>query len=113
MLEFEQKVLANEVCLLQLRGRLDALTALELRPTIDALVNGPTRRVVCDFGRVTMIDSSGVGAIVSLFKRQRMVGGDVKIAGLSGQPREIFRLLRLDRAFEVFGDAHSAAASFD
>ena len=55
---------------------------------------------------------SGVGAIVSLFKRARTLGGDVKISGLRGQPREIFKLLRLDRAFDIFEDVQAAAEAF-
>ena len=49
---------------------------------------------------------------VSLFKRLRTLGGDVKIAGLTGQPKEIFRLLRLDRVFDVFDSVEAAAAKF-
>ena len=44
-----------------------------------------------------MVDSSGVGAIVSLYKRVRGAGGEVVVAGLRDQPLAIFRLLRLDR----------------
>ena len=44
-----------------------------------------------------MVDSSGVGALVSLYKRVRAQGGDVVITGLRDQPLAIFKLLRLDR----------------
>jgi anti-anti-sigma factor len=44
-----------------------------------------------------MLDSSGVGALVSLYKRVRAQGGDVVVTGLRDQPLAIFRLLRLDR----------------
>jgi anti-anti-sigma regulatory factor len=49
---------------------------------------------------------------VSLFKRVRTLQGDVKIARLSGQPAEIFKLLRLDRAFEIFKTIDEAVARF-
>ena len=44
-----------------------------------------------------MLDSSGVGALVSLYKRVRAYGGEVVMIGLRDQPLAIFRLLRLDR----------------
>ena len=44
-----------------------------------------------------MIDSSGVGALVSLYKRVRAQGGNVVIKGVRDQPLAIFRLLRLDK----------------
>lgn len=110
MLAFEERELEPGIWLLTLRGRLDALTAPDLRPTIDSMVKNDRHHVVCDLRDLETIDSSGVGAIVSLFKRSRMKGGEVKIARLRGQPKEIFRLLRLDRAFELFEEIEPAVA---
>jgi anti-sigma B factor antagonist len=53
--------------------------------------------VVVDLSFLRVIDSSGVGAIVSLYKRVRATGGDVRVVGLRDQPLAIFQLLRLDR----------------
>jgi len=111
MLEFERED-REEVVVLKLKGNLDALTAPELRPTIDDLVANRKSQVVFDLVGLTLIDSSGVGAIVSLFKRVRLLGGDVKIACLANQPKEIFRLLRLDRAFELYETVDAAAEKF-
>ena len=111
MLEFRRDAL-GDVEILTLKGNLDALTAPELRPTIDELVASRKTKVVFNLGELTLIDSSGVGAIVSLFKRVRMLGGDVKIACLANQPKEIFRLLRLDRAFDLFESVEEARSKF-
>jgi anti-sigma B factor antagonist len=111
MLEFQRED-REEIVVLIVKGNLDALTAPELRPTIDDLVANRKTQVVFDLGDLTLIDSSGVGAIVSLFKRVRLLGGDVKIACLANQPKEIFRLLRLDRAFELYESVEEAAEKF-
>ena len=111
MLDFTKEELEDIVVLI-LKGNLDALTATELRPTIDELVSSRRTKVIFDLRELTLIDSSGVGAIVSLFKRVRMLGGDVKIARLSNQPKEIFRLLRLDRAFELYETVEAAKLKF-
>ena len=111
MLEFHRET-TDDVVLLRLHGNLDAMTAPELRPTIDELVTNRSVKVVFDLNGLTLIDSSGVGAIVSLFKRVRLLGGDVKIARLANQPKEIFRLLRLDRAFDLFETVEEAVARF-
>lgn len=111
MLEFSQEY-KDEIVVLALRGKLDALTANNLRPTINELVASRKTKVIFDLKDLVLIDSSGVGAIVSLFKRVRELGGDVKIAGLAHQPKEIFRLLRLDRAFDVFESLDEARQKF-
>ncbi|MCB9558636.1 MAG: STAS domain-containing protein [Deltaproteobacteria bacterium] len=112
MFEFRESAIEGGIIVLALSGRLDALTALELRPTIDRLVEQKKSKVVVDMANLTNIDSSGVGALVSLFKRSRMLGGDVKIANLQGKPLQIFQLLRLDRAFDIFDTVEQAAARF-
>jgi anti-sigma B factor antagonist len=111
MLEYEKEE-RGEITVFSLKGNLDALTASSLRKEIEALLAARKIYVVFDLAKLELIDSSGVGAIVSLFKRVRTLQGDVKIARLDGQPQEIFKLLRLDRAFEIFATVEEAIARF-
>lgn len=111
MLEFHKEE-AEGIVILTVKGVLDALSAPELRPTIDEIVAKRKQHIIFNLAELTLIDSSGVGAIVSLFKRVRMIGGDVKIAALANQPKEIFRLLRLDRAFEIYDNVEDARMKF-
>ena len=55
--------------------------------------------ITVDLSALRLIDSSGVGVLVSLFKRIRASGGEVRLEGLRDQPLAIFKLLRLDRVF--------------
>ncbi|WP_437487014.1 STAS domain-containing protein [Sorangium sp. So ce1014] len=83
----------------QFEGTLDAVTAPEFRTLVDELVAESRQNITLELSSLRLIDSSGVGVIVSLFKRVRANGGQVRIVGLRDQPRAIFRLLRLDRVF--------------
>ena len=85
------------VTTLALEGVLDALTAPEIRPALNQIVADKRTNVVVNLASLRLIDSSGVGALVSLFKRVREYGGTVRVEGLRDQPLTIFRLLRLDR----------------
>ena len=82
---------------LAIEGELDAVTVPDLRKEIDRLAGSSPKRVEIDLSSLRMVDSSGVGAIVSLYKRVRGQGGEVVVSGLRDQPLAIFRLLRLDR----------------
>ena len=86
---------------IEIEGTLDAVTAPELRQVVDELVQERCQHVELELSALRLIDSSGVGVIVSLFKRLRAEGGQVKIVGLKDQPRAIFKLLRLDRVFPL------------
>lgn len=91
----------GEDTVLRIDGVLDAVTAPPLRPAIDALVEERRRSVTVDLSALHHIDSSGVGVVVSLYKRCREYGGSVRVRGLRDQPLSIFRLLRLDRVFDL------------
>ena len=82
---------------LSIEGQLDAVSVSDLRVELDKLVAARPGTVEVDLSKLRMIDSSGVGALVSLFKRVRAQGGNVVIKGIRDQPLAIFQLLKLDR----------------
>lgn len=86
---------------IRISGKLDVLTAPEMAPIIDELVAEQRRTVTVDLSGLDLIDSSGVAAIVGLYKRVRAAGGDVKVTGARDQPLAIFKLLRMDKVFNL------------
>lgn len=88
---------------LRVQGELDALTAPELRPALDRLVSDCREDITVDLSELRLIDSSGVGALVGLYKRVRANGGTVRFVGVTAQPLVIFKLLRLDMVFGLTG----------
>ncbi len=89
----------GDLTILRVEGVLDALTAPEIRPVVETLVSERRALIVVDLSSLRLIDSSGVGVIVSLSKRCKPFGGIVRVTGLKDQPLAIFKLLRLDRVF--------------
>ena len=92
---------SGDTTTIRIEGTLDAVTAPELRSVVDALVTEQRKNIVLELSSLRLIDSSGVGVIVSLLKRVRAHGGDVKIQGLCDQPKAIFKILALDRVFPI------------
>ncbi len=93
---------------LHIRGELDALSAPDLRPALDQVVDEARRDVLVNLADLRMLDSSGVGALVSLYKRVRAYGGQVTFTGVTAQPLVIFKLLRLDVVFGLAVEAPAA-----
>lgn len=71
-----------------------------------------SRQIVLDLAAVTHLDSGGVGTLVGLFTTARKAGGDIKLAGLCGHPKEVLEITKLVTVFEIFESAEDAAASF-
>jgi anti-sigma B factor antagonist len=99
--------LENDALVLYIRGELDAVTVEEIRESLDQVATARHRTVIIDLSGLRVIDSSGVGSIVSLYKRVRAYGGQVAVRGAKEQPLAIFRLLKLDR---VLAPEEAAAA---
>lgn len=100
------------IIIFTLAGSLDIGTVSTMRADLDSLLSTGQHKVLFDLYDLEQIDSSGIGAIIALFKRVRSNRGEMKISRLMGQPREIFSLLRLDRVFEIYDDSDEAFKSF-
>jgi anti-sigma B factor antagonist len=88
-------------------ARMDAAIAPELKNCIAQLLNDGKTRIVLDLGAVSFMDSSSLGALVSLLK---MVGnrGDLIIAGAKGIVADLFKLTRMDRVFRMTPNVEAA-----
>ena len=90
---------------LNITGELDAVSVPDLRPALDDLISKGHKKIVVDLKGLRLIDSSGVGAIVYLFRRVKGSGGTVVVRGASDQPLAILRLLKLDQI--LLDNAHA------
>lgn len=86
---------------LTVRGSLDINTAPALAEEIDKIIAAKPTKVAVDLTSLDLIDSSGVAALVKLYKGIRSSGGAVKMNGARDQPLAIFKLLRMDKVFDI------------
>ena len=86
---------------LMVRGSLDINSAPALSEEIDKIVATRPGKVVVDLSQLDLIDSSGVAALVKLYKGVRNTGGALAITGARDQPLAIFKLLRMDKVFNL------------
>ena len=86
---------------LLVRGSLDINSAPTLAERIDQLLATKPGRVVVDLSALDLIDSSGVAALVKLYKGIRAQGGQMEMRGTRDQPLAIFKLLRMDKVFGI------------
>jgi anti-sigma B factor antagonist len=97
---FEVQAGANDVRL-SVKGSLDINSAPQLAEEIDRIIAKKPAKVTCDLAGLDLIDSSGVAALVKLYKGVRGAGGSVAIIGARDQPLAIFKLLRMDKVFNL------------
>lgn len=100
----------DDLLLVTVEGQLVVANRQEFKQAIlDAMEQG-ARLVVVDFTGSPYIDSSGLGALVSLSRRLRDAGGDLRLVGLNDDLRSLFELTRLDQLFPLFATRDDAVA---
>ena len=86
----------------KLHGEMDAHGCSQLRPELERIASSETNQnVILNMGKVSFLDSSGVGVIVFLFKRLKAQSRGLEIEGVQGQPQELMELLRIDKVIPV------------
>ncbi len=80
--------------------RIDAATAVQFKDEMRLAITDEAERVLLDMSAVDSIDSSGLGAIVSVMK---YLGADrrLELASLSHKVQTVFRLTRMDAVITI------------
>jgi anti-sigma B factor antagonist len=93
-------------------GQLIVGNRQELKQKVLDALEGGTRRFVLDFTKTGYIDSSGLGVLVSLSKKVREQGGELRLAGLNEDLQTLFELTKLDTLFAIAKTPAEALAAF-
>ncbi len=99
-MELNAEVLSHAVIIHVMEDRIDAAGAIQFKERMRELVAGTTPVVILDLSRVAFVDSSGLGAVVSVLK---LMGPDRKLqlSGLTPTVEKVFRLTRMDTIFTI------------
>lgn len=74
---------------------------------------GGPRRVVVDLARVQLMNSSGLGMLVSALTSLRNAGGDLRLAAVSERIQSLFVITRLASVFKSYPTVDEAVTSFE
>jgi anti-sigma B factor antagonist len=73
----------------------------EFRMKINKLIEEGNKDFIFNFSECTFIDSTGLGALVSIYKKCAEKGGSIKLKTLSPEVEKLLKLTRLDKVFEI------------
>jgi anti-sigma B factor antagonist len=109
---FSQSKSPKGVTVVEVDGQLIVGNRHELKDLVLAALDRGERRLLVDFSRTGYIDSSGLGALVSISKRIREAGGELRLSGLNDDLRSLFELTKLDTLFAITETPEQALTSF-
>jgi serine/threonine-protein kinase RsbW len=76
----------------------------DLRSKMRGIVEGGVRELVVDLTDVRMVDSSGIGLLISAHNSLRKVGGRLAVVHASAEILELFQTMRMNQHFSVSGN---------
>lgn len=103
---------SDQVTVVTVEGQLIVANRQELKAAVQDALDAGDRKFVIDFGPTAYIDSSGLGALVSINRKVREGGGELRLAGLNEDLRSLFELTKLDTLFAISPNATEALAGF-
>ena len=102
----------DSVSIIDIKGELMASTKAKLKGILLDLFAEDKFNIVLNFQDVYIIDSSGIGLLVSALQQARERGGGIKILNLSGFSKRTFKVTGLNTVFHLFNSEEKAIASF-
>jgi anti-sigma B factor antagonist len=98
-----EAVTTPEEILVRCSGRINSTTSGAFQTKIRNLIR-ETSCVVLDLTDVNQIDSSGLGALVSVYMSAMRQGCRLKLINLSQRLQELFRITKLSSVFDGHGE---------
>ncbi|MCG6989507.1 MAG: STAS domain-containing protein [Gemmatimonadetes bacterium] len=100
------------ITLVEVEGQLIVGNRQELKQKVLEHLEGGERKFVIDFSDTGYIDSSGLGVLVSLSKKIREQGGELRLSSLNEDLRTLFELTKLDTLFRIADTKEEALEGF-
>jgi anti-sigma B factor antagonist len=102
----------EDIIVLKLHGLIDSGTAQFLEDRFNDLSKEDSVRIIVDLQDVDYISSAGWGIFVGEIKGIRQRQGDIKLAGMRSDVREVFDLLEFNALLTPYLSNEEAASAF-
>ncbi|EFO79566.1 anti-anti-sigma factor [Oscillochloris trichoides DG-6] len=112
MVKYLSASLRDDVVVMPVKGRLDALTAPQLNKSVHVQIAAGARFVLLDLSDVAFLSSSGLRTLLLIRKELMTLGGELRLAGLQPQVHEVFALTGFTQVFAIHTTLEEARSSF-
>ena len=103
----------HDVTILRPEGdSLDMRNATAFRDQIRPIISDG-KHVILDLSGINFVDSTGLGAILSLMRGMAANNGTLKLACLRDQVLNMFRLVRMNMVFDIYNSVDEAIESLN
>ena len=102
----------ENVTVMLLSGRLDLSSGSRLKDEIKKTLATGRTTIHLNLRDIEFVNSSGLGALVSVMKEIRIQRGRLTLSDLADYVQEIFDITQLSHIFEIFTSEEEALSSY-
>lgn len=102
----------GDVAVIDLTGEIDIYNAGQLRSALQELISQKQYRVVLNMKRVSYMDSTGIGVLLTSLNPLKQNQGDLKLANAAESIQKVFKLTNLIKFFHLLDSEEAAIGSF-
>lgn len=102
----------DAITILDIQGEIDLYNAPEIKDTIQKLIEQQRYNIIINLEKVSYIDSSGIGALISSLSNLKKYQGGLKIINVYASVKKVFELTKLTSFFEIYESEDEAVAKF-
>lgn len=102
----------DAITILDIQGEIDLYNAPEIKDIIQKLIEAQKYNVIMNLEKVSYIDSSGIGAMISSLSNLKKYQGGLKIINVYASVKKVFELTKLTSFFEIYESEGEALAKF-
>ncbi|MGA2141047.1 MAG: STAS domain-containing protein [Brevinematales bacterium] len=102
----------GDIVIFDINGEIDLYNAPEIKEKIKDELNKNKVNVVINLDRVSYIDSSGIGVLISSLSNLKKIGGALKLINVYASVRKVFELTKLTSFFDIYDNESDALSAF-
>lgn len=110
-MEISKREVGN-VVIFDITGEIDLYNAPEIKEKIKEEMNNGKVYILINLDKVSYIDSSGIGVLISSLSNLKKVGGALKLMNVFASVRKVFELTKLTSFFDIYDSEADALAAF-
>ena len=113
VLAIEERTNQPGVAVLEMKGRITLGNASqEIEWKFADLMKRGEKKVIFDLAGIQIIDSTGLGVLVTCFGRIRRAGGELRLSGLQPAVQDVLSMTSVDKVLAIFPSVAMAADNF-
>lgn len=113
LLQIQSREIGGGITSLSLAGRIClGRDSQQVEWQVGDLIKADKKKVVFDMGGVTLMDSTGVGILATCYGRLKRAGGELRLAGVQGNVKDLLTMTNLDKVMPLYSSVEAATENF-